>query len=364
MRSTTIKFLSAFSAAALMLAACAPAATPTAVPPTAAPAPTEAPAASGLVCEVTDTGGVDDKSFNQLAWVGAQDVAAELGWEAKYLESNSDADYPVNINEFVSQKCDLIVTVGFLLGDATLEAAKANPDQSFMILDNAYGEDVPNVYQQVYATEEGAFLAGYVAASFSKTGVVGTFGGINIPPVADFMVGFQQGIEYYNAQKGTDVQLLGWDNAAKDGLFTGDFSDLVKGGEQAKALMAEGADIILPVAGPVGLGAAAEVQKAGNAYIIGVDSDWYESAAEYSAIILTSVLKRLDVSVAAGSKAVADGSFAGGIYVGNLANGQIGIAPFHDYEGEVDAALTGEVEAIQAAIIAGDIDVLNFSELP
>ncbi|MBL8095963.1 MAG: BMP family ABC transporter substrate-binding protein [Anaerolineales bacterium] len=384
MRSTTAKFLSAFSAAALLLAACAPAATPTAMPateapaatvapteapaateaPTEAPAATEAPMAGGLVCEVTDTGGVDDKSFNQLAWVGAQQVAEELGWEAKYLESNSDADYPVNINEFVSQECDLIVTVGFLLGDATLEAAKANPDQKFMILDNAYGEDVPNVYQQVYATEEGAFLAGYVAASFSKTGVVGTFGGINIPPVADFMVGFQQGIEYYNAEKGADVQLLGWDNAAKDGLFTGDFSDLVKGGEQAKALMAEGADIILPVAGPVGLGAAAEVQKAGNAYIIGVDSDWYNSAAEYADIILTSVLKRLDVSVAAGSNAVADGSFVGGIQVGNLANGQIGIAPFHDYEGEVDPALAAEVEAIQAAIIAGDIDVLNFSELP
>ena len=388
MRSTTAKFLSAFSAAALLLAACAPAATPTAMPateapteapaatvapteapaateaPTEAPAATEAPMAGGLVCEVTDTVGVDDKSFTQLALVGAQQVAEELGWEAKYLESNSDADYPVNINEFVSQECDLIVTVGFLLGDATLEAAKANPDQKFMILDNAYGEDVPNVYQQVYATEEGAFLAGYVAASFSKTGVVGTFGGINIPPVADFMVGFQQGIEYYNAEKGADVQLLGWDNAAKDGLFTGDFSDLVKGGEQAKALMAEGADIILPVAGPVGLGAAAEVQKAGNAYIIGVDSDWYNSAAEYADIILTSVLKRLDVSVAAGSNAVADGSFVGGIQVGNLANGQIGIAPFHDYEGEVDPALAAEVEAIQAAIIAGDIDVLNFSELP
>jgi basic membrane protein A len=348
-----------------------PTVAPTDVPATEAPteaaateAPTEAPAAGGLVCEVTDTGGVDDKSFNQLAWVGAQDVAEEVGWEAKYLESTSDADYPTNINEFVSQKCDLIVTVGFLLGDATLEAAKANPEQSFLILDNAYGEDVPNVYQQVYATEEGAFLAGYVAASFTKTGKVGTFGGINIPPVADFMVGFQQGVEYYNEQKGAEVELIGWDNEAKDGLFTGDFNDLVKGGEQAKALMSEGADIILPVAGPVGLGAAAEVQKAGSAYIIGVDSDWYESAAEYSDIILTSVLKRLDVSVATATKAVVDGSFAGGIQVGNLANGQIGIAPFHDYEGEVDPALAGEIETIQAAIIAGDIDVLNFSELP
>ncbi len=390
MRSTTVKFLSAFSAAAMMLAACAPAATPTAVPATAVPAtqapeptvapteapateapteaateaPTAAPAAGGMVCEVTDTGGVDDKSFNQSGWEGAQQGAEAVGWEAKYLESNSDSDYATNINEFVSQKCDLIVTVGFLLGDATLAAAKANPDQKFMILDYAYSEELPNVYQQVYSTEEGAFLAGYVAASFSKTGKVGTFGGINIPPVADFMVGFQQGIEYYNEQKGASVELIGWDNTAKDGLFTGDFSDLVKGGEQAKALMAEGADIILPVAGPVGLGAAAEVQKAGNAYIIGVDSDWYNSASEYQDIVLTSVLKRLDQSVIAGTKAAADGSFKGGVVVGNLENGQIGIAPYHNFESEVDPALAGEIEAIQAAIIAGDIDVLNFSELP
>ncbi len=361
MRSTTAKFLSAFSAAALMLAACAPAATPT-VAPTAAP--TEPPAPKGSVCEVTDTGGVDDKSFNQSGWEGAQQGAAAVGWEAKYLESNSDSDYATNINEFVSQKCDLIVTVGFLLGDATLAAAKANPDQKFMILDYAYGEDVPNAYQQVYATQEGAFLAGYVAASFSKTGKVGTFGGINIPPVADFMVGFQQGIEYYNAQKGASVVLLGWDNAKKDGLFTGDFSDLVKGGEQAKALMAEGADIILPVAGPVGLGAAAEVQKAGNAYIIGVDSDWYASASEYKAIVLTSVLKRLDQSVIAGTKAAADGSFKGGVVVGNLANEQVGIAPFHDFESQVDSNLAAEIEAIKADIISGKIKVMAFADLP
>ncbi|MBP7692900.1 MAG: BMP family ABC transporter substrate-binding protein, partial [Anaerolineales bacterium] len=141
-----------------MLSACAPAATeapqPTEAPkPTAAPQPTAVPAATGKICEVTDSGGVDDKSFNATAWVGAQAAAKALGWEATYLESKQQTDYEKNINEFLKSDCDLIVTVGFLLGDATLAAAKANPDQKFQILDYAYGEAVPNVWQQVYATQ-------------------------------------------------------------------------------------------------------------------------------------------------------------------------------------------------------------------
>ncbi len=398
MRKNTSNLLSALVAAGLMLAACAPAATPapteapaepTAAPvePTAAPEPTEAPvdqpteaptegaAEGGKVCEVTDVGGVDDRSFNQTAWEGAQTVAETLGWEAIVLESQDQSDYETNINEFIQQECDLIVTVGFLLGDATAAAGLANPDQKFLILDNAYfpsddgltQEQVDslssNVAQQVYSTEEGAFLAGYVAASFTKTGVVGTFGGVKIPPVSDFMVGFQQGIEYYNEQKGTDVKLVGWSNEAKDGTFVGNFESQEDGRNTAIALMEEGADIILPVAGPVGLGSAAAVRDRGDAWIIGVDSDWFLST-EYGDVVLTSVLKRLDQSVIAVTTTVAEGSFAGGVTVGNLKNGQVGIAPFHDYEDQVSPDLAAELEAIQAAIIAGDIDVVNFSELP
>jgi basic membrane protein A len=386
--------LSGLVAAGLMLAACAPAATPaptevpaepTAAPteapaeePTEAPAeePTEAPAAEGgRVCEVTDVGGVDDRSFNQTAWEGAQTAAESVGWEALVLESQDQSDYETNINEFVQQGCDLIVTVGFLLGDATSVAGLANPEQKFLILDFAYGpsdggltqEQVDslntNVAQQVYATEEGAFLAGYVAASFTKTGVVGTFGGINIPPVSDFMVGFQQGIEYYNEQKGTEVQLIGWSNEAKDGTFVNNFESQEDGRNTAIALMDEGADIILPVAGPVGLGSAAAVRERGDAYIIGVDTDWFLST-EYGDVVLTSVLKRLDQSVIAATTAAYEDAFSAGVTLGNLANGQVGIAPFHDYENQVSPDLAAELEAIQAAIIAGDIDVVNFSELP
>ncbi|MEK7326033.1 MAG: BMP family ABC transporter substrate-binding protein, partial [Chloroflexota bacterium] len=196
MKKTLFTLLSGLMLASLVLTACGGGATtaaptqataPTAVPATQAP--TQPPAPTGKVCEVTDVGGVDDKSFNQTAWNGAQTGAQDAGWEAAVLESQQQTDYEKNINEFVQSKCDLIVTVGFLLGDATAAAVTANPDQKFMILDVGYLPESPNLLQQTYAVEQAAFLAGYVAASFTKTGKVGTFGGINIPPVVDFMVG-------------------------------------------------------------------------------------------------------------------------------------------------------------------------------
>src|SRR5688500_14462178 len=173
MKKTALKWLSGLLLASLLLAACAPA---TEVAPTPTTAPTEAPteaAATKRVCEVTDTGGVDDKSFNQTAWEGAEAAAAEHGWEATFIESQQQTDYEKNINEYVASGCDLIVTAGFLLGDATLAAATANPDQKMQILDFAYDQELPNVWQQVYATDQAAFLAGYVAASVSETGIVG-----------------------------------------------------------------------------------------------------------------------------------------------------------------------------------------------
>ena len=317
---------------------------------------------------MTDTGGVDDKSFNALGWIGAQQAATDLDTTAAYLESKQQTDYDKNINEYVTgSKCGLIITVGFLLGDATKAAATANPTQKFQILDNAYDVTttaaLTNLWAQVYSTEQGAFLAGYVAAAMTKTGKVGTFGGINIPPVADFEVGFQEGILYYNKQHTATVQLLGWDNAKKDGLFTGDFNDQDKGKQFGQNLLDEGADIIMPVAGPVGLGAAAAVKAAGNAMLIGVDQDWFVSAPEYDSIVLTSVQKRLDLSMENAAKAIADGSFKGGVHVGNLTSGEIGIAPFHNFDSQVPQGIKDELKQIAADISSGAIKVDNFSSL-
>jgi basic membrane protein A len=318
-----------------------------------------APAAAFSACQVTDTGGVDDKSFNQTAWKGVQDAQKELGIDAKLLESKAETDYEPNINSFVGQNCDIIITVGFLLGDATKKAAEANPNQKFSIVDYAYDPVLPNVLGQVYATDEAAFLAGYLAAGVSKSGVVGTFGGINIPPVTIFMDGFVHGVNYYNKQKGKSVKVLGWDAVKKEGLFTNNFSSLDDGRAFAKNLFDEGADIVLPVAGPVGLGSAALATELGpdKLKIIGVDVDQTQTDPEHKGVYLTSVMKNMDSTSLAAIKSVQDGSFKGGVIVGTLASGGVGIADYHDLDSAVPADLAAEIETIKKGIMDGSISV-------
>ncbi|GAP11532.1 nucleoside-binding protein [Bellilinea caldifistulae] len=330
--------------ASMALSACQQAATP---------APQEPAAPKIKVCQVTDTGGIDDKSFNATAWKGVEDAMKELGVEGKYLESQQQTDYEKNINAFIEDGCDLIVTVGFLLGDATKAAAEANPNQKFAIVDFAYDPTIPNVLGLTFATDQAAFLAGYAAAGATKTGKVGTFGGIQIPPVTVFMDGFALGVKYYNEKHGTNVEVLGWDVANQTGLFTGNFESTDDGRQLGQTLMDEGADIIMPVAGPVGLGTAAAVQERGNAWIIGVDTDWTISASQFTDVIFTSVLKRMDNAVFEAAKEVVEGTFKGGLYVGTLANDGVGIPEF--LAGRISDDLKAELEQVKADIIAGKI---------
>ena len=318
-----------------------------------------APAFAFKACQVTDLGGVDDKGFNQTAWQGVQEAEKALGVEGKLLESKAETDYEPNINSFVSEKCDIIITVGFLLGDATQKAAEANPDVKFSIVDFAYDPAIPNVLGQVFATDEAAFLAGYLAAGVSKTGVIGTFGGINIPPVTIFMDGLVRGVDYYNKQKGTSVKVLGWDADKKEGLFTNNFSNLDDGRAFAKNLVDEGADIVVPVAGPVGQGSAALATELGadKLKIIGVDTDQYVSDPEHKAVFLTSIMKRMDSTVIEAIKEAQDGTFKGGVTVGSLKSGGVGLAPFHDLDSAVPAELKSELEAVTKGIIDGSISV-------
>ncbi|MBN2548271.1 MAG: BMP family ABC transporter substrate-binding protein [Anaerolineales bacterium] len=306
-------------------------------------------------CEVTDAGGIDDKSFNATAWKGIEDAMKSLDIDGKYLESQQQTDYEKNINAFIDEDCGIIVTVGFLLGDATQAAAIANPDQKFSIVDYAYDPTIPNVLGQVYNTDEAAFLAGYVSAGVTKTGAVGTFGGIQIPTVTVFMDGFAMGVKAYNEKHGTTVKVLGWDPVAQTGLFTGNFESTDDGRKMGETLIDEGADIIMPVAGPVGLGTAAVAKERGNVYIVGVDNDWAIVNSNYADIVLTSVMKFMDVTTLDAIKAAKEGTFAGGVTVGTLANGGVGLADFHDLDSMVSAELKAELEAIKADIIAGKV---------
>ena len=319
--------------------------------------------ASFLGCMVTDTGGIDDRSFNATAWKGMEDSHTALGVTVKYLQSTSQNDYAPNIQQFVQQKCSIIVTVGFLMGDATKAAATAAPSQKFAIVDFDYApSEIPNVQPLTFQTDQAAFLAGYLAAGMTQSGKVGTYGGDKFGTVTIFENGFAAGIGYYNQQKGTHVQLLGWNPTTQDGLFVGGpnaFTDQDKGKQFANSLMDQGADIIMPVAGSDGLGTAAAVQaRGGNNKVIWVDTDGCVSAAQYCSLFLTSVQKKIDVAVGASVKAALDGTFQGGTpYVGTLANQGVDIAPFHDFDSQVPATLKSELDTIRAGIISGSISV-------
>ena len=316
-------------------------------------------------CEVTDTGGVDDRSFNQTAYEGLVSAADELGFEESVLESQSAADFEPNIQAHIDAECDLIITVGFLLGDATAAAAEANPDQNFAIVDFDFfdvdaGEDVSfdNVRELTFATDEAAFLAGYVAAAVSETGVIGTYGGINIPTVTIFMDGLAAGIEQYNTDSGETVTLVGWDPATQEGLFTGDFENVDNGRNTTEQLLDQNADIILPVAGPVGQGTIEAIRAGGGTQkVIWVDTDGCESVPDACDLLLTSIMKNMDVAVHDVTVAAAEGNFEGGLYTGTLENDGVGLAPFHEFEDAVPQDIRDRLEELREQIISGEITV-------
>jgi basic membrane protein A and related proteins len=318
-----------------------------------------------LACQVTDTGGVDDRSFNQTAYKGLEDARDEFGIEIQVLESQNPNDFEPNIQSLIQQDCDIIVTVGFLLGDATAAAAEANPDQLFAIVDFDFfdadaGEDISfdNVKELTFATDEAAFLAGFVAAATTETGKLGTYGGINIPTVTIFMDGFQAGMEHFNSENDGDVVLEGWDSANPEGgLFTGDFENQDNGRQVTETLLGEDVDIVMPVAGPVGLGSAAAVQDAGEGSLVWVDTDGCVSVEEFCDLFLTSVMKNMDVAVFTAVEEALNDEFEGGLYTGTLENEGVGIAPFHEFEDTVSDDIKTQVEELRQQIIDGEVTV-------
>ncbi|MBA3782879.1 BMP family ABC transporter substrate-binding protein [Nocardioides sp. InS609-2] len=317
---------------------------------------TSAPAESVdfKACMVSDSGGFDDKSFNQTSYNGLLNAKTDLGVETGEVESNSDSEYADNIDALVAQGCNSITTVGFLLGDATEAAAKANPEIDFSIVDYAYEKPSDNLKGLVFDTAQPAYLAGYLAAAQSESGVVGTFGGLNIPTVSIFMEGFKQGVEKFNEDNDGAVEVVGWDG--KDGTFVGGFDDKSKGQSIAEGMIQQGADVIMPVAGPAGLGGLQAVKDAGVKGIW-VDTDGCESAAEYCDVLLTSVVKGMDVAVEESIKASVDGDFNSELFNGTLENEGVGLAPFHEAEGDISDDVKSQIEDLKAQIVDGSLKV-------
>jgi basic membrane protein A len=302
---------------------------------------------------VSDVGGIDDASFNENTWKGLEDAADQWGITATFIESQAQADYEANLTEFAEQGYDLIVPVGFLLGDATAKVAEQYPDTKFAIVDYAYDPGIPNVQGIIFNVDEASFMVGYVAAAMADIKdpadpKVGHVSGMQIPPVEQFIYAYEAGVEYYNQQYGKDVGFFG--------VYVGDFEAPDQGKAQGNSLIDEGADIIMGVGGKTGNGGIAAAKERGK-WGVGVDVDQYYTLPNEKDILVTSTMKRLDKAVFGVISDALEGYFnGGGVYVATLQNEGVGVGPFHDFEDQVPANIKEDLAAIRSGIIAGTID--------
>ncbi len=332
-------------------------------------APDDDPKAGGndyLPCIVSDAGGFDDKSFNQLSYEGLTEAADKLGSEFKKVESNAPSDFEPNIQSLVDAGCDTIVTVGFALSAATVKSAKANPDIEYVLIDDAADndfdgkKDAENIKPLLYNTAQAAFLAGYAAADYTKTGVVGTYGGQPYPTVTIFMDGFKQGVEYYKKTKQKDVKVVGFDGGEK-GVFTGGFEANEAATNTAKQLIGQNADLILPVGGPIYQGAITAIAESKKDIgMLGVDADLFETDPKTKEIVFTSILKNMKQSTYEAIVAAGNDKFDANAYVGTLENDGVGIAPFHSFDSKISDSLQKELDEVKAGIIDGTIKVTSY----
>ena len=286
---------------------------------------------------ITDVGGVNDGSFNQSAWEGLQRAEAELGVEVNYLESATDADYVPNIETFVDEEYDLIISVGYMLADATKAAAEANPDVKFAIIDDATIE-LDNVSCLMFKQEQASYLVGYVAGLMTESNNIGFVIGMANDNMNLFGYGYCAGA--LDANPDVTIQQF---NANT-------FADLATGKTNANTAITNGADIVFHAAGGTGLGVIEACQEAG-VYAIGVDSDQSSIAPN---TIITSAMKRVDNAVYDAVESLIAGTMESGIHTYDLSVGGVDIAPTQDLlTDEVIAA----VEEVKTKIINGEVTV-------
>jgi basic membrane protein A len=287
---------------------------------------------------VTDIGGLNDRGFNSLANQGLERAADELGVETRVLESKSDADYIPNLSQLADDGYDLIISVGFLMGEATQKAAQEYPDTNFAIIDFAYEKAEPNLQGLVFKEQEVGYLVGYLAGLKTETGVVSTVGGQKIPPVDRFIAGFAAGAKASNPQ----VKTL---NA-----YSQDFVDQAKCKEVALNQIADKSDVVFQVAGGCGLGALDAADEKG-VLGIGVDAD----QGHLGDHVLTSAQKKVDEAVFQTIEKAANEEFeGGGVTVFGLA--EEGVGP-----GKYNADVTDEdkekLDEVTQQIVDGEIEI-------
>lgn len=318
------------------------------------------------VCVVLDTGGENDRNFNQFTLEGARGMAREAGLPFDHIVTTSDEDYLPYIRNFVEEGCGLILTVGFLMRDATAIVAIENPDVRFAIIDadyypgdvfadsgyacpdtvnSCYSEEggLANVTSLMFAEDQAGYLAGTLAGCMTETGIIGSVSGMEIPPVIRFVTGYQNGARAIRP----DVQTLN--------SYSDEFNDAYNGKIEGDKQVAAGADIIFGVGGNTGNGGLLAASDLGL-MTIGVDVDQYDIFPEVRPSLLTSAAKNVDVAAAAAVKAYAEGTLEGGVQQATVASGGVDIAPYHDWEEKIPEECKAAVDQARQGLMAGTID--------
>ena len=310
---------------------------------------------------VTDVGGVNDKSFNQSAWAGAQKGAKEFGYDVKYIESKQPTDYEKNIDQFATENYNVIITVGFLMGDATAAKAVQYPKLKFAIIDNAYfptkgakpcddtkkdcyvDGGLTNVTSLMFQEDQVGYLAGVLAAGMSKSGVVCSVSGMEIPPVVRFVVGYQNGAKWMKPDIKTPLN-----------VYIPSFTDPAKGKETGQSMIGQGCDVVFGVGGNTGNGGLLAAKEKGL-MALGVDVDQYNTYPEVKDALLSSAAKNVDAAVYNYLKSVKDGTVKGGMMTANLTNGGVGLAPYHDWDSKIPAAVKDKVKEAADGLKSGKL---------
>jgi basic membrane protein A len=299
---------------------------------------------------VTDVGGVNDKSFNQSAWAGVQKAVKEFGFDAKFIESKQPTDYEKNIDQFGTEKYDVIITVGFLMGDATAIKAKQYPNIKFAIIDNAYfptkgvaycddtkkdcydDGGLKNVTSLMFQEDEVGYLAGVLAGGMTKSGVICTVSGMEIPPVVRFVVGYQNGAKWANPNLKPPLN-----------VYIPSFTDPAKGKEVGNSMIGQGCDVVFGVGGNTGNGGLLAAKEKGL-MAIGVDVDQYLTYPEVKDALMSSAAKNVDAAVYNYLKAVKEGTSKAGVMTANLKNGGVGLAPYHDWDSKIPQGVKDKIK--------------------
>jgi basic membrane protein A len=309
---------------------------------------------------VTDVGGVNDKSFNQSAWAGAQKGASEFGYDVKYIESKQPTDYEKNIDQFATEGYQYIITVGFLMGDATAVKAKQYPKIKFAIIDNqyfptkgvAYCDDtkkdcyvdggLTNITSLMFQEDQVGYLAGVLAGGMTKSGTVCTVSGMEIPPVVRYVVGYQNGAKWVKP----DAKTLN--------VYIPSFTDPAKGKETGQSMIGQGCDVVFGVGGNTGNGGLLAAKEKGL-MAIGVDVDQYLSYSEVKDALISSAMKNVDTAVYNYLKTVKDGTVKAGAMTANLSNGGVGLAPFHDWDSKIPQAVKDKIKEATDGLKSGKL---------